>query len=403
MKSSFFNPPVFLLAFCILLLSTQLLKGQEKIDSTQATISHSSKGFVFATADKKFELQIAARLQFRFATPDDQNPVTFNDFTNLNSRLFKINRSRLKIGGHAYHPWLKYYFEYELGQGNLLDFRVMIEKWPWLKFKFGQWKTEFTRERFISSGDQQMVDRSLINREFTLDRQQGITAYGNLAGHGAANFSYWVAMLTGTGRAATFNDDNKLMYFGRLQWNFLGRVVPFSGGDLAISEKPAGLIAFAAVTNTSPYTRFSQSGGGQLVGYEPGSNGQYKIDQYQLETAFNYKGFSWASELHRKFIFNKGTNEHTTLAGYYVQAGYFPHGILSGIPEKLEIAMRLSEYRPDLSIKANKQQEVAFAVNYFFEGHKNKLTAEITEFTFEDKDLLRQDETRIRVQWDISF
>lgn len=403
MKRSFFYPPISLLAFCILLLSPQILKGQEKIDSTQATILHSSKGFVFATGDKKFELQIAARLQFRFATPDDQNPVTFNDFTNLNSRLFKINRSRLKIGGHAYHPWLKYYFEYELGQGNLLDFRVMIEKWPWLKFKFGQWKVEFTRERFISSGDQQMVDRSLINREFTLDRQQGITAYGNLAGRGAANFSYWAAILTGTGRAATFNDDNKLMYFGRLQWNFLGKELPFSGGDINISEKPVGLIALAAVTNTSPYTRFSQSGGGQLVGYEQGSNGQYKIDQYQIETALNYKGFTWASEVHRKYILDRGTNENTTLAGYYVQAGFFPHVIIPGITDKLELATRLSEYRPDLSIKSNKQQEVAFAVNYFFEGHKNKLTAEITEFTFEDKDLLRQDETRFRVQWDISF
>gem|GEM_PF-4933120 len=35
-----------------------------------------------------------------------------------------------KVGGHAYQPWVKYYFEYELSRGLLLDYRIMIEKWP---------------------------------------------------------------------------------------------------------------------------------------------------------------------------------------------------------------------------------------------------------------------------------
>ena len=45
----------------------------------------------------------------------------------------------------------------------------------------------------------------------------------------------------------------------------------------------------AAVTNTSKFTRFSTSGGGQLYGYEPGVDGQYKVDQFMFETAFKYK------------------------------------------------------------------------------------------------------------------
>ncbi|WP_026956834.1 porin [Algoriphagus vanfongensis] len=396
------RPQLVLFLFFIWLAPTFSALAQSE-DSTQASITHSSKGFVFTTADKKFQLQFASRLQFRFATPDDQNPLTFDDFDNPDTRLFKINRARLKIGGHAYQPWLKYYFEYELAQGNLLDFRVMIEKWPWLKFKFGQWKVEYTRERFISSGEQQLVDRSIINRPFTLDRQQGATVYGNLAGKGIANFSYWVAALTGTGRGSTFNDDNKLMYFGRLQWNFLGEELDFAGGDLEISQRPVGIIAFAAVTNTSPYTRFSQSGGGQLEGFEAGENGQYKVDQFQVESALNYQGFSWAMEIHRKTIFDIKSQNGTTLGGFYAQAGYFPHGLIPSITPKLEIAMRLSQYRPDLDIRSNTQQEVGLVGNYFFAGHKNKLTAEVTRFTFEDQSLLRKDETRFRFQWDISF
>jgi len=129
-----------LLVFCFTLPGL----SQESPDTTiwQANIRHSSKGFEFSTSDGNFLLQFASRLQFRFASPSDQNPVTFDDFDDQNQRLFKINRARLKIGGHAYKPWLKYYFKYELSQSNLLDFRVMAEKWPFLNFKFGQWKVE---------------------------------------------------------------------------------------------------------------------------------------------------------------------------------------------------------------------------------------------------------------------
>ena len=196
------------------------------------------------TRDKRFSLEIQSRLQFRFATPEDQNPVTFRRFQRRKkARRSKLTGRGLKIGGNAFQPWLKYYWEYELSQSNLLDFRIMIEKWDWLSFKVGQWKVEYSRERRISSGEQQMVDRSIINRPFTVDRQQGVEVYGRLKGKGVADFNYWVAALTGTGRGNVSNDDNHLMYFGRLQWNFLGRYLDFEGSDLEKHEMPTGIVA----------------------------------------------------------------------------------------------------------------------------------------------------------------
>lgn len=364
---------------------------------------HTSKGFVFTTEDNKYELQVGARLQLRFAVPDDQDPVTFADFTNQDTRVFKINRARLKVGGHAYQPWFKYYFEYELGNSILLDYRIMFEKWPWLNFKAGQWKVEYTRERFVSSGSQQLVDRSLLNRNFTVDRQQGVSVYGLLDGGGIANFNYWLGIFTGTGLDAAQNDDDKMMYFGRLQWNFLGREVPFSGGDVEISEKPAGIIAIAAVTNTSPYTRFSSAGGGNLLGFEGTNDGQYTVKQYQLETAFNYKGFSWASEWHRKNVYDNFDGKETNLGGFYVMAGYFPGQVLNFWPEPLEIAGRYAVVDPDLNHNGLEQREAGIAFNWFFSGHKNKLTTELTKFIFQDQSLPQEDELRFRIQYDVSF
>src|SRR5690606_12405886 len=122
----------------------------------------------------------------------------------------------------------------------LLDYRVMFEKWDWFKFKVGQWKIEYSRERSISSGKQSLVDRSLINQYFTLDRQQGVTIYGNVGNNRLANFSYWAAVLTGAGRSATTNPTNDLMYSARLQWNFTGEEMIMEGSDTEIHQKGIG-------------------------------------------------------------------------------------------------------------------------------------------------------------------
>src|SRR5690606_36355569 len=102
---------------------------------------------------------------------------------------------------------------------------------------------------------------------------------------------------------------------------------------LKISQKPAGIIAIAAVTNTSPYTRFSTSGGGNLDGYEGTNDGQYTVNQYQVETAFIYKGFSFSSEIHHKNVYDNFDEVSTELGGYYLTAGYLAHQAIGFWPE----------------------------------------------------------------------
>ena len=400
----FKRPIHFLRIIVILLCATGYAQEAPNDSGYRWEIGYGAKGILFTAPDDVFSLHLQSRFQFRFATPGDNNPVTFDDFNNSKNTVFKINRARLKVGGHAYKPWLKYYWEYELGQGNLLDFRIMLERFKWLNVKIGQWKVEFTRERRISSGAQQLVDRSILNRSFTVDRQQGIELYGRLEGRGMADFSYWTAVLTGSGRGATENDDKNLMYFGRLQWNILGDDIGFGGtSDLEIHQKPEAQLAFSAVTNRSPFTRFSSSGGGFLTDFEQQEPGQYRINQGNLETAFVYKGFSWQSELHYKEIIDKANDDATTqLRGYYVQAGYFAHQAIAWWPRQLELAARYANYNPNIDQEIF-LDEVSVAVNWFFNGHRNKLTAEISNFDYESEFQNFNNDWRFRLQWDISF
>ena len=376
---------------------------QDSVQKSKVEVEYTKKGFQFKTIDNKYVLQIQSRLQFRFATPGDQNPLSFDELYNDSKSVFKINRARLKVGGHAFQSYLKYYFEYELSQGNLLDFRLMFTKWKGFNIKVGQWKTYYNRERVISSGKQQMVDRSIITRPFTLDRQQGISFYGRLFETTLADFTYHASVLTGTGRGANTNDNDDLMYVGRVQWNFLGREVAMSGSDLGFTQKPTALIAFAAVTNRSPYTRFSQAGGGQLEGFEEGIAGQYQVQQGLIETAFKYKGFSWQSELHTKQINDRVNLTKTTLTGSYHQAGYFFANAFDFFPKPLEVAARYTRYRPNIDVQKNLQHEYGLGFNWFFNGHRNKLTTEFTYFDFQDQQENLSNGLRFRVQWDISF
>ncbi len=392
--------------FYLLLLALSGIEAHGQHDSVskpKIEVEYTDKGFQFSTADDRFQLHLESRFQFRFATPGDQNPLTLDDLES-DKPVFKINRARLKVGGHAFQPYLKYYWEYELSQGNLLDFRVMFEKFSTFKIKVGQWKTYFNRERVISSGKQQMVDRSIITRPFTVDRQLGLSFYGRLFPGSLADLTYHASILTGTGRGAVENDDNHFMYVGRLQWNFLGRELQMTGSDLRFHEKPTGLIAFGGVTNRSPYTRFSQAGGGQLFGFSEGLPGQYRVNQGLLETAFMYRGFSWQNEFHTKEIQDKINGGATRLTGSYYQAGYFFSYLWNFIPEPLELAARYARYTPNSDLRDFHEEEFALALNWFFKGgHRNKLTAEITVFDFQTDTQNLENTTRFRIQWDISF
>ncbi len=381
----------------------QTNSGDGSSADTIPAVRWGSKGFELRSRDGNFLIQIQPRVQIRYAYPRDQNPVTHDDFTGDPQHVFKVNRARLKIGGHAYRPWLAYYFEYELAASNLLDFRVMVERYQWLRLKAGQWKVHYNRERVISSGQQQMADRSLITRPFTIDRQQGLSLYGRLSGGGAADVSYWASVFTGTGRGAGENDDQHLMWMGRLQWNVFGRVLAFTGSDIARREKPEALIALAGVTNRSPYTRFSQDGGGQLEGFDDGQPGQYRVNQWMAETAFMYRGFSWQQEFHSKRINDYVNATVTTLIGNYAQVGYFPSEAIPAVPRQLELAVRYAIHDPNTDVSNDLQQEFSFAANWFFRGHLNKLTAEASLFAFGENVQDMEDGWRFRLQWDISM
>lgn len=363
-------------------------------------VGRGSRGVFIESADGTWRTSFQFRLQFRVSQPYDSDPNDVSDLDAPSTLQTAIRRSRFKVDGRGFKPWLRYYMEFDVGSASLLNYEVKVEPSPQLNFKVGQWKAVYSRERSVSSGRQLTVDRSLINRAFTLDRQQGVSVYGRLGEGTTGDVNYWVSAFTGLGRGGTRNDDNHLMYMGRLQWSPLGRRVEFRGGDLARTTEPAVSLAVGGSTNDSPCTRFSGSGCGRLEGYA--ADGDFRVRQAMFETAFNWRGFSWAQEYHWKWIRDNDTSVDSDLSGSYVMVGYFPGEAIPAIPSPLELGARWSTLDPDESVNEVDWSEVTFAVNWFFSGHDNKVTAEYTLFSADDGIRTRRD-GRWRLQWDVQF
>jgi hypothetical protein len=209
-------------------------------------------------------------------------------------------------------------------------------------------------------------------------------------------------VFSGNGQQNRGNDDDQPMWMGRLQWNPLGRVPRFQGSDTHFTAEPAALIAFGATTNQSPYTEFSQSGGGQLPGFDEGVAGQYRVNQWVAETGFVMRGFAWQQELHWKEVKDRVKDERTELIGGFAQAGYFFHNVWPTVPPRVELAARYATWDPDTDVRDDLHQEFSLALNWFIHHHLNKLTAEVSHFRIEEPGLGSDSATRFRLQWDIS-
>jgi phosphate-selective porin len=307
------------------------------------------------------------------------------------------------MGGQLYREWLTYYTEYDFPSERLLDLRFTVSPDEVAQFRFGQWKVPYNRERVDSSGNQQFVERSIANDFFTLDRQQGVAVFGRLWAGRAADSWYNLGVFSGSGRGADFYMGARPLVLGRWQWNFLKRDLGFSQSDVGYRDKPAGSLALSAANWRGGFTAYSSAGGKQLPGFAAGDDDRYDVNQAMIEAAYQYRGFSFQSEFHWKHVRDTAAQADTDLAGGYVQAGVFPHTFWPGVPKPLEFAARYAEVDPNQDQANDHQREATLAANWFFNGHRNKLTLDFSRVTDHAAAAGRREQNRVRLQWDISI
>ncbi|WP_193212666.1 porin [Luteolibacter marinus] len=359
---------------------------------------YGEKGLEFEATDSSTFLWLGFRLQGRYDTLPG-NPTDAADLLEPDTDEWSLNRGRIKGGGHLFTEAFEIYSEYDFTSNGWLDYRATVHLGDQLGIRFGQWKSEFNRERIDSSGAQQFVDRSLSNYWFTLDRQLGVAAELRLWAEQVADSSLWLEFLSGRGLGATFGDDSRL-WMMRWQWNPQGEVLDFGQADLDRRDDLITAVTLATVFGDSHYTRFSSSGGGQLPGF---GYGDYRLNQWMLETAARWRGFSWQQELHWKDVEDLRAGGHREMVGGYAQVGVFPAECWNGFPDPLELTARIASVDPDTSRSSDRQWEWTLGANWYFQGHRNKISADLSLLDFDDPATGEESELRFRLQWDLSF
>ncbi len=357
--------------------------------------------------DSTWTMKIGARMQIlTFANWfNDENPST----------NFLIRRSRLKFDGFALTPKLKY--KIELGLSNrdisgaseftsnapryILD---AVIKWNFYKnveLWFGQTKLPGNRERVISSGNMQMVDRSLLNAFFNIDRDVGF----QLRNHHTIGKQFIVreivSLSQGEGRNVTSGNLGGFQYTGRLEFLPFGKFKgkgDYSASDLKREETPKLAIGLTYDYNDDAVKTRSNQGR-----YMVTETGFYHTDisTFFADAMFKYKGFSLMAEYADRDAKDPiAKNEDGTETGRKVAVGKSLN-LQSGylFKKNWEVSGRYTNVNWDDVTELSDQNAYTLGLSKYIVGHKLKVQSDLSyiDFASGDEDVL------FELQFDIHF
>ncbi|MGV3504447.1 MAG: porin [Adhaeribacter sp.] len=343
------------------------------------------KGISLAGPDSSFTTHIRFRMQGRAM----YHSVSKNDFDAAAYEM-RIRRLRLRFGGFIYSPKLTYNIQLSFSRGDMdwsgpdnsnintspnvvRDAAVSYEPNDHWTFVFGQTKLPGNRQRVISSGDQQFIDRSVVNGTFTVDRDFGIHAYyqNNI---GSFIYQLKTAVSTGEGRNVTSTPPG-LAYTGRVELLPLGAFShkgDYFEGDLAREQTVKLSLAGGMSFNDN-----ARKTGGQLGDdlFAPRD-----IRTYMLDGVLKYRGMAFSAEHIARDVNNPLTIHPVTGDISHILTGNGQNFQLSYLfKNNLEVAGRYSRINPADEVRALDRQQRAYiaGLTQYLRGHRLKLQANV--------------------------
>lgn len=269
---------------------------------------------------------------------------------------FSLRSAKLILHGHIFHPSITYHFQINAGNGAVAAEDVYVRWDPDRAFGIlaGQIEVPFNRQHITLEAYQQLIDRSIVNQRFTLQRDIGAALY---AGDRPHVFEAVLGVWNGARQNAP-NDDKTYMGSLRLAWNPFGPI-PFREADIAHTPSPKLSIAAAVAYNPARVVA-------DPTGVSPPATWRH-VTQAVGETTFRWRGVSLSIEGHVRRLDVAGAGRLDF--GAFGQAGVFV------IPRHLEIEGRFGAI--DGKLQPNDAaRELTFGASYYFRGHRLKLQAD---------------------------
>ncbi len=382
------------------------------ISSQETNAPKFGKGlFNLIGKDSSFSMNVSARMQMLGTSNWDLN----NGLSNPSSSLL-VRRARLKFSGFAYSPKLKY--KLELGLSNrdigkassftneapkyILD---AVVKWNFsgnFVLWFGQTKLPGNRERVISSGDLQQVDRSLLNSRFNIDRDMGFQLRHHFNLTDTFIVKEMFAISQGEGRNITTGNLGGHQYTSRIELLPFGKFASkgdYRGSDLKFEPVPKLALGFTYDFNNDAVKNRSNQGS-----YMTNDTGFYStnISTVFVDAMYKHKGFSVMAEYaYRDAEDAFAKNSDGTLTGDEVQVGNalnLQTGYL--LSKTLEISGRYTNIDWDSDITGKgAENQYTLGLSKYIVGHKLKVQTDVSYLDLASK----TNQFMYRLQVDIHF
>lgn len=334
-------------------------------------------GIGIQPSDSSFSFNLRFRMQNRAG-------ALFNDQADTEIEA-RVRRLRLRFDGFVFNPKFYYVIQLSFSRGDmdwentefanvLRDAMFFYRVNDKLQFGFGQTKLPGNRQRVISSGDLQFVDRSIVNAEFNIDRDFGLqVAYTeNLFRNFYSVFRG--AITSGEGRNI-ISTSNGLAYTGRVEFLPFGLFEKFGDyfeGDLIREKKPKLSAGFTYSQNNQTLRTGGQIG---LALFEPRN-----MNTLSSDWLFKYRGYAFAAE----FMYRTSEDPITqNVLGdvRYIYTGFGQNYQASYIwPSNYELAVRYSNMNPTSQIHQfeSEIQQYTIGVSKYMKGHRLKFQSDIT-------------------------
>ena len=355
---------------------TELLRNMPNIEV--------GKGVTFQSKDNRYKLTMRLRMQSLVG-------LTFDNNFTLNKTEACIKRLHMRFDGHVFTPKVAYsiqlgyspYDAKDLPDGSINIIRdAMLYYVPSSSWNIGigQTKLHGGRANINSSSALQFVNRSIVNSEFSIDRDFGLFAeFHNKIGK-QFNYAIKGSITTGEGRNFAVSQNSGLAYTARVELYPLGKFT--SRGEVSegcyVREKSPKLAIGGAYSYNDKACRVQGQRGSLLK-----NDDRRSLQSWFADLIFKYQGFAFYTDVMGRLCANPAivNNEGEVLQHIYtgwgvnVQASYT-------FKYDWEVGLRHSTLLPDADTAAYEgyetENQATVVVTKYFIGHNLKIHADLS-------------------------
>lgn len=355
-----------------------------------------SQDLIKEKKDQIFEDGITARMEndfFMRARFRMQNRYTYtsedSDFFNGDRSEFLIRRTRLRFDGHMFQEKILFRLQLSFtrwdqdwdnsGIPNVL--RDAVFGYSWMKnhtLWFGMTKLPGNRQRVISSGAQQFVDRSQLNALFNIDRDMGLQHFSKFNDEKPL----WIKLAVSNGQGRNQqNQDTSMATTARVEWYPLGGFNDDGDNfEADLFREATPKIGLGATVSHNPDTNRTS---GQLGTTLP-SGETVNLTTTLVDVFYKYRGHSISAEYaHRNASRSVITNGSDLLfvtkgSAYNFQTGYI-------FENNIEPALRFTKIDPDEDIRQYLPRENIYTagITKYVNNHVFKIQ---TDLSYHDRE-----------------